>query len=696
MIFPQYQWYCIDRPVGTIYMHPGMMTSLLTSIVDFLTAYPHVAYLAVFLLAVSEAIPVAGVLIPGSAVIVALSALTPSGVLVLWPLLAAATAGAIIGDGIAFWLGRRYQRQILDVRPISSYPDLVKRSEAFFARHGDWSVFLARFTPGVRALIPLLAGVLGMRAARFYLVNIASALIWAPAHVVPGMLVGATIGILGAAAKPLAILVVVVVVTGWLALWVIRHALRRGLPLLADGAERVRGWAADSDNPASRMVAGLLDPDRRETRALAALLIVVVGAAWLFTAILRDVVRGDPLVLIDNAIYLALQELRSPPGDAIMIAITELGDTAVVVAVTSIVFIWFAWKRAWRTASYWLAAVAGASAINTAIKVALHRARPVELHYTGWSAFSFPSGHSTVNWVLYGFFTFLVVRGIAPIWRLPIILVFASLALFIAFSRLYLGAHWFSDAAGGLAFGSAWIALLALFYLRRPAEPFRSGRLLAVGCAAVVLAGGLNIYGNHAKDTKRYAVERMVPTIAAEEWWTSHWRQLPARRVDLTGGAREPLTVQWAGSLHDVEDALTPLGWRTAPAWTAISALSWLTPTPDPQTLPVTPLFAGGRLPSLSMVRDGESGSRLVLRLWEVDVRLTNGQASPLWIGSVLEERFTHPFSMVTLARVQPDIDGPRMALASAATEQRLVVRSEVGTDWDGQVLLLRRGNREP
>lgn len=677
-------------------MHPGMMTSLLTSIVDFLTAYPHVAYLAVFLLAVSEAIPVVGVLIPGSAVIVALSALTPSGILMLWPLLAAATIGAIIGDGVAFWLGRRYQREILGVWPISSYPDLVKRSEAFFARHGDWSVFLARFTPGVRALIPLLAGVLGMRAARFYVVNIASALIWAPAHVIPGMLVGATIGILGAAAKPLAILVVLLAVAGWLALWGVRYALRRGLPLLAGGVERARDWAAARDDPGSRMVAGLLDPDRREIRALAILLIVVVASAWLFTAILRDVVRGDPLVLVDNAIYLALQELRSRPGDAIMVAITELGDTVVVVAVTSIVFLWFAWKRAWRTASYWLAAVAGASAINTAIKVALHRARPVELHYTGWSAFSFPSGHSTTNWVLYGFFTFLVVRGVAPIWRLPIVLFFASLGLLIAFSRLYLGAHWFSDATGGLAFGSAWIALLALFYLRRPAEPFSSGRLLAVGCAALVVAGGLNIYRNHAKDTERYAVERTVPTIATEEWWTSAWRQQPARRVDLTGSTKEPLTVQWAGSLQDVKDALTPQGWRMAPTWTAISALAWLTPTPDPATLPVAPLFAEGRLPSLIMVRDGESGSRLVFRLWEVDLRLTNGHASPLWIGSVLEERFTHPFSMITLARVQPDVDGPRMALSSSATEQRLVRRGEASADWDGQVLLIRRDNREP
>lgn len=61
------------------------MTSVLTWIVDLLTAYPHIAYVAVFLLALCEAIPVVGAMIPGSAIIVALSALTPSGVLTLWP-----------------------------------------------------------------------------------------------------------------------------------------------------------------------------------------------------------------------------------------------------------------------------------------------------------------------------------------------------------------------------------------------------------------------------------------------------------------------------------------------------------------------------------------------------------------------------------------------------------------------------------
>ncbi len=677
------------------------MTSLISSVIEFLTAHPHVAYIAVFLLALSESLPVMGAVVPGTAVILALSALVPSGVLVLWPLLIAATFGAIAGDGLSFWLGHRYQREILGSWPLSRHPELIERSEAFFARHGDKSVFLARFTPGVRAIIPLFAGMLRMPVRRFYAVNIASALAWAPSHVLPGVFLGAAFGVLGAAAKPLAILLVVLGVVGWVALHVVRWMLRRGLPLLMVGLERLRIWAAPRNTWLRRGLAQLLDPWRHEARVLAVLMVILVGAAWLFFGLLEDVVSGDPLVLADSAIYHALQDLRSAPGDSIMITITELGDTAVVVAVTIVVFLWLAWKRAWLAATYLLVAIAGASALNTAIKLALHRARPAELLYTGSSAFSFPSGHSTVNMVLYGFLAFLIARDSRPAWRLPVALCAATLILLIAFSRLYLGAHWFSDVLGGLAFGSAWLALLGLSFTRRQVERIAPGGLLAAGCAALLLGGGFHIYRNHAADMERYAVVSTVPTMAAADWWASDWQQLPSRRIDLTGETNEPLTFQWAGGLSDLQDVLQRTGWRASAAWTPLNALTWLTAKADPASLPAIPLFAGGRLPSLILVRPDGGGapaaSRLVLRLWAVDFELTNGRKVPLWLGSVVEERLSHPFSLVTLASTQPDVSAPRQALASSLGGARMVVRTRgsAGADWDGQVLLARQGETE-
>src|SRR4051812_6415086 len=52
---------------------------------------------------------------------------------------------------------------------------------------GTWAVFFARFVPPVRAFVPITAGALGMAPFRFYAVNIPAILLWAPAHVLPGV-----------------------------------------------------------------------------------------------------------------------------------------------------------------------------------------------------------------------------------------------------------------------------------------------------------------------------------------------------------------------------------------------------------------------------------------------------------------------------------------------------------------------------
>ncbi|QIG50968.1 phosphatase PAP2 family protein [Nordella sp. HKS 07] len=664
------------------------MTALFSSVIAFLTAHPYVAYLVVFLLALSESIPIVGVVVPGTAVIVALSALVPSGVLVLWPLLLAATLGAIAGDGLSFWLGHHYHREVLGLWPVNRYPELIQKSEAFFARHGDKSVFLARFTPGVRAFIPLFAGILKMPVGRFYAVNVASALVWAPSHILPGVLLGATFGILGAAAKPLAILLVVLVALGWIALHMVRWLMRRGIPMLFVGMERLRDWSGSHEGWLSRQLARLLNPARPGFGALVTLAGILIAAAWLFFSILEDVLHGDPLVMTDTAIFRLLQDTRSGPGDALMIAITEMGDTFVVIAVTAAVLLWLVWQRAWRTALYWLAAVAGASALNTVIKVALHRMRPSELHYSGWSAFSFPSGHSTVNAVLYGFLAILIARNLRPALRVPVALAAATGVFLIAFSRLYLGAHWLSDVLGGLAFGSAWLALIGLAYLRKPVDRVAPLGLLVVGCTALILAGALHIYRDHSKDIGLYAVETALPSEPVAEWWSGGWEELPSYRTDLTGEAREPLTLQWAGSLASIEAALTKSGWEAPTSWSGVNALIWLTAA-DAAHVPVMPSFNAGRPPGLTLIRP-EGNTRLVLRLWAADLDLTNGKTVPLWMGSVVEENLYHPLSLMTVTEEQPGADAPRQTATAGLTGARLVRREaeEAGPDWDAKVLL--------
>ena len=221
------------------------MASFLDPLIAFVSAHAGLAYLTLFLAALLEAVPVAGALIPGSTIILALSALVPGGELQLAPVLAAAIAGALLGDGSAFLIGHRAKREILSTWPLSKHPRLVAQSEAFFHRWGLLAVFFARFVPPIRAFVPITAGALGMTPLRFYAVNVPAILLWAPAHVLPGVLAISALhqyaGIphhtgTGKHYWMLAVISGAAIVA--LAAWIIRR--RKGRSMLEPTAEKIR------------------------------------------------------------------------------------------------------------------------------------------------------------------------------------------------------------------------------------------------------------------------------------------------------------------------------------------------------------------------------------------------------------------------------------------------------------------------
>jgi membrane protein DedA with SNARE-associated domain len=214
------------------------MTSYFAGIVGFIAGHPQYVLTAIFLLALSEAIPVIGTVVPGSTLIIGICALATGAHVNPWPLLGAAIVGAIFGDGLSFWVGRRYHREILLRWPLNRYPRFVGRSEAFIKTYGGASVFLARFIAVVRAFVPLVAGILRMSSRQFYAFNILPALAWAPAHVFPGVLLGMALNVAGLSPGRLAILLIVGLIavlaaSQALRSYLNRHPLPASLPNIA-------------------------------------------------------------------------------------------------------------------------------------------------------------------------------------------------------------------------------------------------------------------------------------------------------------------------------------------------------------------------------------------------------------------------------------------------------------------------------
>ncbi|OYV40450.1 MAG: hypothetical protein B7Z80_04465 [Rhodospirillales bacterium 20-64-7] len=669
------------------------MASLVSNIVTFATAHSLLAYGLAFLLAAAEAFPVFGAMVPGTAVIVGLGALVPGGALTLWPLVSATAAGAVVGDGVSYLFGRRYKLRVMAIWPLRARPGLLDSGKAFFGRHGSKAVLIARFLPAVRAVIPLVAGLSGMSVVRFYAVDICAGGLFAFSHVLFGMAIGASFTILHAIAARLAVLALLLAALIGLVVWLTPLAVRRTAAFAARLRGPVREWARGGDTRFRRLVRSLLDPERPEMPGLLVLALSVASGLWLFFGVLQDVIAGDPLVRADRSVFHLLQSLRVPIVDQVMVAITELGDASVIVPVTLTVLVWLAWQRAWRAASYGVATVAGASIFAVLLKALLHQARPGAL-YNGWNAYSFPSSHATVSAALYGFLVVLVGREVSARASMAATLAAVSLVGAIAFSRLYLGAHWLSDVLAGLAVGVAWSALLGIVYLQHARRDVRAGGMAAGSVIALCGAGMLHIALAHPADMRRYAIHQPISQMAQADWQNGDWAALPIRRVDLSGDYEEPFTIQWAGSLASLKADLLTQGWRTPVPWTLRSSFEWLLPNAAPAALPVLPHLDNGRAEALVMIEAGGGlppDQRLILRLWPSGVVLSGGLVpQPVWIGTVVIEAVEHLKPLVTVVDEQQDVnealDRLKAALPKAQLEGRLP--AIISPDWNGKIII--------
>ncbi len=169
------------------------MWGIVSQVSDVLAQNPELAILIAFTAAIVEAVAVLGILVPGTPILMAVAGAAAMADMPMTPILVVSIVGCIIGDGISFWLGGRYSGRLRGSWPFATRPWMMQRAEAFFRRYGTMSVALCRFVPVLRSTVPLVAGMAGMRRQHFVIANVASAFVWAPAHVLPAQFAGRSI-----------------------------------------------------------------------------------------------------------------------------------------------------------------------------------------------------------------------------------------------------------------------------------------------------------------------------------------------------------------------------------------------------------------------------------------------------------------------------------------------------------------------
>jgi len=682
------------------------MTAYLNALTAFISHHSNLAYGIVFLISLSESLALVGLLVPGTLIMFCIGTIVSSGSMKLLPVLLMAMIGAIIGDGISFWLGYHYKEKLTGIWPFSLYPGMLNKGEAFFNRHGGKSVLLGRFVGPVRPVIPVVAGMLGMRPLRFSVVNILSAVGWAPAYILPGVFFGASLALAKTVSTRLAILLLIFAAGIYGLIWISRKTLallgRKGSAVLASMkqwtmTESPRQWM--TFRPVKRFLALMIFSEKGDELLFAFLTLLLFAAGWGFWSVLHGVMAKDHMVVADVAVYHFLQSLRTPWADNVFITITELGDSYVNVGLFCAVLFVLLFKRCRRAASFWALAVLGGLTAVQLLKLAIHLPRPASI-YDGASAYAFPSAHTTMNVVLYGFLAILIVKQTGAAWRRRLFSGVVLTASVTGFSRLYLGAHWLSDVLGGCFIGTMWATAVGMAYLKKADEAVPK-RLLAIAViAAVTIGGGWHVSQRHKNDMSFYAARHTIQNMAFASWLTDGWRDLPAYRIDMAGEKEQPIILQLAGPTGELSQYLLSKQWREPPQLSLQDLLGMLSPDTPIGELPVLPSLHNGRIDEVRLVRTVDKTHRWVLRLWPTDLKIL-GNNSIVFEGTIEVQNRRHIADLVLLAVDSGIYDRPLMKLAETLNGRfaiKLVNRDgddilddDKGRrlDWHGEVLLI-------
>ena len=164
------------------------MDQWIEEVLRFISANRAAAGPVVFGLAFAESLAFISLLVPFTSIIIGAGTLLCGNTLDPWVVIPWGIAGAAVGDAVSYWIGRYFKEKIPGIWPFKDNPDMLERGYRFFERWGILAVFIGRFFGPLRAVVPLVAGMMKMGQTRFQIANVASAVIWLPAVMAPGYL----------------------------------------------------------------------------------------------------------------------------------------------------------------------------------------------------------------------------------------------------------------------------------------------------------------------------------------------------------------------------------------------------------------------------------------------------------------------------------------------------------------------------
>ncbi|NTV55089.1 MAG: phosphatase PAP2 family protein [Candidatus Moranbacteria bacterium] len=668
-------------------------------LLSFLPSLRHIGafgYLVALALSTLESLPFVGLAFPGTVLIFLFGFFSSQGYLHFNALIGYVMIGAMLGDGIGYWLGLRGKELFKEGNRILR-PSHLKKGEAFFHSHGEKSIFLGRFVGPLRPIIPFVAGLSGMGTTRFLVWDALAAFLWSWSHLTIGYFFGGAAAIIETwftrASAFLLILAAIFVL-----LWFVAKRLRP-FARMTKSVFRSMGRAV-MENPE---VHGFLDRhpifarfmrrrfDRKRFSGLPLTLfsIAAIYLIFLLSGVVEGVVTAEPIVSVDARVANLMFAFRDAGFVRGFLWITLLARRDVVILFAIVVVIL---SVLWNRRSYvmpFLVTLAGSQLFASLGKRLVHRPRPSIAYYVEPS-FSFPSGHATLSVALYGFIAYMLLRNVKRKRRYQTIILFLTLAIvfLVGLSRIYLGVHFLSDVWSGYLLGALWLIIGISIHesgnrKRKDTNvPVRMewGRLRSVTAAMLAIPVLWYGYQGLRYDPPRAMVDRTMETEVTDDVVGSFDRLgLPKYSETFSGTHQEPMSF-FIVAKDDAAfvETMERSGWMrsdpvTVANMTTLAGASVMK-TSYPRA-PMTPSFWNTRVHDFGFQKQTSMKNvhaRHHARFWKTPIRTEDGDT--VYVGTA---SLDVGIKWIVTHRISPDIDTERETLLGDLVATGSVVSSE-------------------
>lgn len=613
------------------------MSDIVSPLFQWLNANPNLAGLVTFIISAGESVAIIGTIVPGSIMMTALGALAGAGIIPLWGTIFWAILGAIVGDSISYWIGRYFKERLPFVWPFRNYPGLLINGEVFFFKYGGMSVFIGRFVGPVRALVPLVAGMLGMKPVKFTIANVTSAIGWAPAYMFPGI-------VLGAASLELppdiAIHVILTLLLIFLFVLLCLWFLYKLLQLAHNQTNEFQNWIwikLKQSKHFSKTTFLLKHYDSHQSHGQLNLLLYFLIITVLFFSLSFYVcIVGPSNIMFNDAVYHLFRGLsfRTDSLNTLMINITLLGQKTVLMPLVFMLFLGLMiWHRR-RTACHILALGILITLSIFISKYLFHTPRPTGIFFVP-PTYSMPSGHAALSATIFMGLAFFLACDVRHTYRWIVYTIALALIFLIGLSRLYLGVHWATDVISAWFLSGMILLLIIISYRRQREKPTNPYVLLVL--TIITLAFSFSIYHYkhfHQLKVDYTAVDAPINSVGLDDWWNGK-AILPAYRVSLFGLHTQQINIEWASKLSVIRQNLLKEGWSEPPERNMIATFHRIADISSTRYLPlVSPQYLD-KQPQLILTREiNPNKDLLVIQLWNAN-RLIKELNTNLWVGVV-------------------------------------------------------------